>query len=59
MAVGRTDENVNRQKRKSIDWSTKTTDYVIRNEMRKGAYAFFPASRHEIPAWLNPKSLKT
>ena len=31
---------------------------TIETEMRKGAHAFFPASRHEIPNWLNPKSVE-
>ncbi|MDE0317982.1 MAG: AAA family ATPase [Candidatus Poribacteria bacterium] len=31
---------------------------TIRIEMRNGAHAFFPSSRHEDPDWLNPKSLK-
>ena len=32
-------------------------DKIIRDEMQKGAYAFFPASRREDPDWFNPKSL--
>ena len=36
-----------------------SNEKIIKNEMREGAYAFFPSSRREIPAWLNPKSLKT
>ena len=31
---------------------------IIETEMQKGAYAFFPASRHENPVWQNPRSLK-
>ena len=31
---------------------------TVETEMQNGAYAFFPASRHEDPIWLNPKSLK-
>ena len=31
---------------------------TIETEMRKGAYAFFPASRRETPDWLNPNSIK-
>ena len=31
---------------------------IIKAEMQKGAYAFFPASRHENPVWLNPRSLE-
>ena len=30
---------------------------IIKAEMQKGAYAFFPASRREDPDWFNPKSL--
>ena len=30
---------------------------TIETEMRSGAYAFFPGSRHEDPDWLNPESL--
>ena len=32
---------------------------IVETEMRNGAHAFFPSSRHEDPDWLNPKSLKT
>ena len=32
---------------------------IIKAEMQKGAYAFFPASRREDPDWFNPKSLTT
>ena len=35
-----------------------SNEKTIKEEMRKGAYAFFPASRREQPDWLNPKSLK-
>lgn len=31
---------------------------IIETEMQKGAYAFFPVSRHENPVWQNPRSLK-
>ncbi len=31
---------------------------TVETEMRNGSHAFFPASRHEDPSWLNPKSLK-
>ena len=30
----------------------------VETEMTNGAHAFFPASRREVPDWLNPKSLK-
>ena len=30
---------------------------IIKDEMKKGAHIFFPASRREDPDWLNPKSL--
>ena len=30
---------------------------TIKTEMRNGVHAFFPASRHEDPTWLNPNSL--
>ena len=30
---------------------------TIKTEMQGGAHAFFPASRHEDPVWLNPESL--
>lgn len=53
------------KKEESINWSTgeirefaPPSEEVIKNEMRKGAHAFFPASRHEDPVWLNPKSLE-
>ena len=31
---------------------------TVKTEMRKGAYAFFPASRRETPDWLNAHSIK-
>ena len=31
---------------------------IVETEMKNGAHAFFPASRREVPEWLNPKSLK-
>ncbi len=31
---------------------------TVESEMNNGVHAFFPASRHEDPDWLNPKSLK-
>ncbi|RKU33909.1 hypothetical protein C6499_00340 [Candidatus Poribacteria bacterium] len=31
---------------------------IIKTQMQEGAYAFFPASRHEDPVWLNPEILK-
>ena len=31
---------------------------TVETEMRKGAYAFFPASRHETPDWLNLLSIE-
>ena len=31
---------------------------IVETEMIDGAYAFYPASRREVPDWLNPKSLK-
>ena len=53
------------KKEESINWSTgeirefaPPSEEIIKNEMRNGAHAFFPASRHEDPAWLNPKSSK-
>lgn len=30
---------------------------TVKTEMQGGAHAFFPASRHEEPIWLNPKGL--
>lgn len=32
---------------------------TINTEMQDGSHAFFPSSRREVPAWLNPKSLRT
>lgn len=32
---------------------------TINTEMQDGAHAFFPSSRREVPAWLNPRSLRT
>ena len=50
---------------KYIDWSTgEITEFkplnedTIRNEILRGAHAYFPASRREKPDWLNPKSLR-
>ena len=47
------------------NWPTKenhkdisVNEKTIETEMRKGAYAFFPASRRETPDWLNPNSIK-
>ena len=31
---------------------------TVKDELLNGAHAFFPASRREVPDWLNPKSLK-
>ena len=49
----------------SINWSTgdirkfaPPSAEIIKNEMQNGAHAFFPASRHENPVWLNPRNLK-
>ena len=49
----------------SITWSTgdirkfaPPSAEIIKNEMQNGAHAFFPASRHENPVWLNPRNLK-
>ena len=41
-----------------IDTNVSLVGKIIKTEMRNGAYAFFPASRHEDPVWLNPRSLK-
>ena len=38
--------------------NVSTNEKTVKTEMLKGTYAFFPASRHEDPVWLNPKSLK-
>ena len=35
-----------------------TNGKTVETEMTNGAHAFFPASRREVPDWLNPKSLK-
>lgn len=50
---------------KEDDWSINEiledlspSGKIIKTELQKGAYAFFPASRHEDPVWLNPRSLK-
>ena len=40
--------------RKNVSPSKET----VETEMRNSTHAFFPASRHEDPDWLNPKSLK-
>ena len=39
---------------KNVSVNQKT----VEAEMRKGAYAFFPASRREVPDWLNPRSIE-
>ena len=38
--------------------NVSVNEKTVETEMRKGAYAFFPASRHETPAWLNRKSIE-
>lgn len=47
------------------NWSTEgnhkdvsVNEKTVETEMRKGTYAFFPASRHETPDWLNRKSIE-
>ncbi len=39
---------------KNVSVNKKT----VETEMREGVHAFFSASRHEIPGWLNPKSIE-
>ena len=47
------------------NWSTvenyknvSVNEKTVETEMINGAHAFFPASRSEVPGWLNPRSLK-
>ena len=41
-----------------IDVNASPIRKIIQTELQEGAYAFFPASRHEDPVWLNPRILK-
>ena len=41
-----------------IDINVSPIGKIIKTELQEGAYAFFPASRHEDPVWLNPRILK-
>ncbi len=41
-----------------IDVNASPIGKIIQTELQEGAYAFFPASRHEDPVWLNPRILK-
>ncbi|RKU27131.1 hypothetical protein C6497_11920 [Candidatus Poribacteria bacterium] len=38
--------------------NVSVNEKTVKTEMTDGAHAFFPASRREVPDWLNPKSLK-
>lgn len=38
--------------------NVSVNEEIVKTEMREGVHAFFPASRHETPDWLNSKSIE-
>ncbi len=56
--TGKEDDLMNDWLAGEIDVDISPVGEIIKTEMRNGAYAFFPASRHEDPVWLNPRSLE-